>query len=172
MAWQQQLDLPFSFLKQFWKTGKYRKRVFSDTAPQDNNPWESGDTWGEHCGCLSLLPGEFCRGSSDSGNPGGPWCPGRLWHCVPEWSSGSDGNATQGKSSRDQRRVPKGLQLRTGQPPSVGKLLKGRTRGTHPGMKNLIIPRASGGACKRALPQRSGKMRSRMKAILSLPGKA
>ena len=72
MAWQQQLDLPFSFLKQFWKTGKYRKRVFSDTAPQDNNPWESGDKWGEHCGCLSLLPGEFFRGSSDSGNPGGP----------------------------------------------------------------------------------------------------
>ena len=99
-------------------------------------------------------------------------CPGRLWHCVLEQSSGSEGSATQGKSSRDQWRVTKSLWLRTSQPLSVGKLLKGRTRGTQPGMKNLITPRASGRGCKRALPQTSGKMCSRMKAILILSGKA
>ena len=73
MAWQQQLDLPFSFWSNFKRQEKYRKQVFSDTAPQDNDPWKSGEKWGEHGGCLSLLPGEFCVGSSESGNPGGPW---------------------------------------------------------------------------------------------------
>lgn len=146
--------------------------MFSDTAPRTTIPERVETSEVSTAAVSAYFLESFAGAAQRVGTPVDLRCPGRLWHCVLEWSSGSDGSATQGKSSRDQQRVPKSLWLRTGQPLSVGKLLKGRTRGTHPEMKNLTIPRASGRACERALPQRSGKMRSRMKAVLILPGKA
>ena len=78
----------------------------------------------------------------------------------------------QGQSPRDLHRVPESLQVSTDQHLSVGELLKGRTRGNNLGKKNLVIHRASGRVCVRALPQWSGRMSSRIKAVLILPDKA